>query len=177
MTKSIFKNVLAWAQDELNHQLTKKKMQPRPAYIVNLPGVKVHKDKIYAAHRDPPPGEFTDLQADLFDDVGAENMLKLVDMCLKIGIPNESQRGVTSGFFCLQALFELRAGHQMCSRHDETREEKLCHMFTKVLKKAGPESNMRIMCNISNGGKRPTRTAMSSSPAACRTTAKSMCPL
>ena len=80
-------------------------------------------------------------------------MLKLADMCLKIGIPNESGRDMTSGFFCLQTLFELRAGHQMCARHDEMREEKLCHMFTKLQKKAGPQGNMRIMCNISNGGK------------------------
>ena len=128
------------------------KLQPKPAYVCSIPGVAQERDRIYMLARVPPVGVFVDLQADLLDDVGAENMLKLADTCLRLAIPNDNG-DMTSGFFTLQAFYELRASHQLCARHDELREEKLCHMFTKLIKKAGPAGNMRIINNISRGGK------------------------
>ena len=51
MTKSIFKNCLAWAQKELNEQLLVKKKNSMKEYICNLSGVKERKDKIYSEIR------------------------------------------------------------------------------------------------------------------------------
>ena len=46
MTKSIFKNCLAWFQGELNHQLESKRKDARPSYICNLVGAKALKEEV-----------------------------------------------------------------------------------------------------------------------------------
>lgn len=128
MTKATFKTVLAWAQSALNDQLLAIGKSARPQYISNLPGVKQRKDAIYKGASEAVNEQMLDMQAEMESDIGVDTMLRMCGRCLAMEVPD------TRGLLSMTTFFELRASHQQCARHDDLRDEKFCHMFTKEVR-------------------------------------------
>ena len=145
MTKGVFKPCLQWAQAELNTQRENRLLAPMKAHVCNVPGVKNRKDEIYSNARQLHILHMTDLQADIESNIGPQKMLELVDMCLSFRVPG------TNPMFSLQTLFEARATHQMCARHDDLRLENFAHMFARVSRVGG--RSMPLLASVNDGGK------------------------
>ena len=146
--KSVFKGCMQWMQAELNRQRVARLLQPMKEHVCNVPGVKERKDEIYSKQRQLHILHMDDLQAEIESNIGTEKMLELVDTCLQLNISG------TNGLFCCQALFELRASHQQCARHDDLRDEMLAHIFCRSTKAvAFGNRSMPMLCNVTDGGK------------------------
>ena len=146
VSKSIFKTMLAWAQAKLNEQLLSKMLHPMDNYVGNIPGVCERKKSIFKQGRWSMMEGMQDLQADINADIGFDGMDKMIRLCLSHKIP------LTTGFFCQQTLFEVRATHQMCARHDDLRAEVFSHMFSRVTRRVGA-AGMPMLCCVIDGGK------------------------
>jgi len=112
-TMGQFKPMLAWAQAELNRQLSARLLKEMPNYVCQLPGVKERKQEIYTGHRESHMEHMSDLQAAVESDVGYTGMLSMVMACLSLKVPN------TTPLFSLQTFYELRTTHQQAARHDD----------------------------------------------------------
>ena len=73
--------------------------------------------------------------------------------CLLDGeLKDDSGAGTTSVHFCLVTFFELCGTHQQLSRHDDLRDERLCHMFSRMIPSIGVCGTEGLF-NVTQGGK------------------------
>lgn len=146
VSPNIYKTMLSWAQAELERQRSARMLKTLPNYVRTLPGVEVRKANMAYNRRETHMLQMIDLQAEIESDVGFDGMERMVVRCLNLAIPR------TSGLFCLQTLFELRATHQQGARHDDLRTEVFAHMFSRRSPKLGAKG-MTLLANVTDGGK------------------------
>ena len=106
MTKSPFKTMLQWAQQELQHQGDKLKVSVPKAYVVNIPGVGALKTEIYSKQRTSRMELQEDLQAYVASEIGDEKMLAMCKDCLHMAVPGNP-------LIPFQTYYELRQTHQV----------------------------------------------------------------